>query len=236
MPAPLPKPQSLTERFTSLVLALGRVVGATNRRAELGVPLLMLIGLRLVAIKDRFADLARRINEGKFRPRGSPTTPRKTSERPPRPTPPPDPTAIRLPHHFGWLPPLAPADATHSAAATYTRYLQHLLADPEMVALIAQAPQAMSRVLRPLCWMLGVEPDPALLPPRQRRKPERPPKPPRAKPPPEPEPEPKPRPRGLCEPPGRYAPGAWIDRVPPHWRDVLEGTVAPRRRRRRKTT
>ena len=234
MPAPLPKPRSLTERFTSLVLALGRVVGATNRRAELGVPLLMLIGRRLVAIKDRFNDLARRINEGKFRPRGSPATPRKTSEQPTKPKPPPALGLPKLPHRFGWLPPLAPADATHSAAATYTRHLQNLLADPEMVALIQQAPQAMSRVLRPLCWMLGVKPDPALLPPRQRTKRAKPPKPPRAKPPPEPEP--KPRPRGLCEPPGRYAPGAWIDRVPPHWRDVLEGTVAPRRRHKRKTT
>ena len=229
MPLSLPLPQTLTERFTQLVLALGRVVNATPRRAELGVPLLMLIGKRLMAIKDRFNDLARRINEGKFRPRGSPATPRKSPQKPASPKPPPDPGAVKLPRHFKWLPPLAPADATHSAAATWAGYLRQFLADPEVVALIAQAPDAMSRVLRPLCWMLGVKPDPALLPPRKRSKRAKPPRPPK----PPPEPEPPPRVRYPWDPPGRYAPGAWVDRVPPHWRDVLEGTVKPRKRRRK---
>src|SRR6185437_15551987 len=58
--------------------------------------------------------------------------------------------------------------------AVYGGFLQNLLADPEMVALIAAAPQ-LGRVLRPLCRMLGVDPGPARLPPRSRD-----PRPPRA--------------------------------------------------------
>src|SRR6185312_11003612 len=52
-------------------------------------------------------------------------------------------------------------------AAAYGSLLQHLLADPEMAALIAAAPQ-LGRVLRPLCRMLGIDPGPARLPRRPR--------------------------------------------------------------------
>jgi hypothetical protein len=40
--------------------------------------------------------------------------------------------------------------------------LKHLLADPEMVALIEASPQQAGRLLRPVCNMLGIEPIPAL--------------------------------------------------------------------------
>ncbi len=65
--------------------------------------------------------------------------------------------------------------------AAYGSELQYLLKLPEMHALIRAAPQV-GRLLRPLCWMLGVVPDPAILPPP-------PPRPPRVKPaPPAPDP------------------------------------------------
>ncbi len=48
--------------------------------------------------------------------------------------------------------------------------LQHLLAEPEMAALIAAAPQ-MGRILRPLCRMLGVRPPPGLRAPPPARAP-----------------------------------------------------------------
>jgi hypothetical protein len=41
-------------------------------------------------------------------------------------------------------------------AAQFGSQLQYLLADPEMVALIAASPR-MRRTLRPLLWMLGIE-------------------------------------------------------------------------------
>jgi hypothetical protein len=44
-----------------------------------------------------------------------------------------------------------------------------LLEDPEMVALLAEAPEAAGRILRPLFRMLGVPLPPALRPPRRKR-------------------------------------------------------------------
>ncbi len=52
--------------------------------------------------------------------------------------------------------------------AAYGSELQYLLKLPEMHALIRAAPQV-GRLLRPLCRMLGVVPDPAILPPPPKR-------------------------------------------------------------------
>jgi hypothetical protein len=65
----------------------------------------------------------------------------------------------RLPRRFGWLLPLVPAEA-----AGYAGQVRAVLAEPEMVALIAAAPQA-RQVLAPLCRMLGIERE--VLAPRQ---------------------------------------------------------------------
>jgi len=43
--------------------------------------------------------------------------------------------------------------------------LRHLLTDPELLALLHTSPQLV-RMLRPLCWMLGVELPATVLPPR----------------------------------------------------------------------
>jgi hypothetical protein len=59
--------------------------------------------------------------------------------------------AAQLPRGFAWLLPLVPC-----AAANYAAQLRITLATPEMVALLAAAPQA-RRVLGPLCRMLGIE-------------------------------------------------------------------------------
>ncbi|MBV8094423.1 MAG: hypothetical protein JO110_14600, partial [Acetobacteraceae bacterium] len=67
----------------------------------------------------------------------------------------------RLPGGFGWLLRLVPG------AAAYGSQVQHLLADPEMAALLAGAPQA-ARILRPLCRMLGIRPGPELFASRRR--------------------------------------------------------------------
>ncbi len=57
----------------------------------------------------------------------------------------------RLPRRFGWLMGLMPYEA-----AGYSSQLAHLLAEPEMVSLLCDVPQA-GRILGPLCWMLGIE-------------------------------------------------------------------------------
>ena len=69
-----------------------------------------------------------------------------------------------MPAGFAWLIRLG---GYH--AAGFGSQFQHLLSHPEMVALIAAAPQQMGRVLRPLCWMLGIKPPPGLFPNRARK-------------------------------------------------------------------
>jgi hypothetical protein len=86
--------------------------------------------------------------------------------RRPREAPAP-PAASRPPdqlRRFDWFRKLLPATATALAAT-----LIELMQRPEMIALVAAAPQA-GRILRPMCWMVGIEPAEYLrLPPRPRR-------------------------------------------------------------------
>lgn len=56
-----------------------------------------------------------------------------------------------LPRRPGWLVEMMPADA-----AVLAGHLRGVLAEPEMVALVAEVPQA-GRILRPVCRMLGIE-------------------------------------------------------------------------------
>ena len=72
------------------------------------------------------------------------------------------PQPYRLPRQLGWLLRMV------SGTAAYAGQVQRLLADPEMAALLAGSPQA-GHILRPLCRMLGIQPEPGLL--RRRREP-----------------------------------------------------------------
>lgn len=58
--------------------------------------------------------------------------------------------AVGLPRGYAWLCALVPSDA-----AAYAEHIRGVLAEPQMVALLAACPQAV-RVLRPLCWMVGI--------------------------------------------------------------------------------
>jgi len=84
----------------------------------------------------------------------------------PEPSPPRPPRGPRLPGHAGWLGSLS------SHISAYGSQLQHLLADPDSLSVLRRSP-ALTRLLHPLCRMLGVAIPAALLPPR-------PPRPPRA--------------------------------------------------------
>ena len=57
---------------------------------------------------------------------------------------------VRLPTRRGWL-----VEALGYQAAGYASQLAHLLAQPEMRAVLDAAP-GFGRVLRPICWMLGI--------------------------------------------------------------------------------
>jgi len=94
--------------------------------------------------KDILQDIPRN------RSRGAAAQP-ESSPRAPRPP--------RLPSNFGWLPGLS------SGVAAGASQLRHLLTDPELLALLHTSPQLV-RMMRPLCWMLGVDLPAAVLPPR----------------------------------------------------------------------
>jgi hypothetical protein len=57
-----------------------------------------------------------------------------------------------------------PSLARRFGAAQFGSQLQYLLADPEMMGLIAASPR-IRRTLRPLLWMLGIEASLIRLPP-----------------------------------------------------------------------
>ena len=118
-------------------------------------PLILLICSRLGRIAARFAAVAARVGSGTLRavPRRAERRPAGGSSAGARPAS--SSAGQQLPRGFGWLVRLAPGGAVHGSQ------LQHLLADPEMAALIAAAPQV-GRLLRPLCRMLAVEPTPGL--------------------------------------------------------------------------
>jgi hypothetical protein len=158
------------EGLATLVLWLSRAVMAQTGWG-MGSQMITLIIARLRGIKQRFADLAARVAAGRYVARRPAAAPRKRpGQQPPQ---------NKLPQKFGWLLPL------EAQAVVYRSQLQYLLRDPEMAALLAAAPVPMGRVLRPLCWMLGLTPPPILARPRKPR----PPRPASAKPePPAPSP------------------------------------------------
>ena len=115
--------------------------------------LAQLIFGRFREIKQRFDRLAARLAAGTFVPRRYHGRQPAADPKPRRKSP--------LPTKFGWLLPLVPE------AVQYRGQLEHLLLyNPAMIALIAQAPAPMARILRPLCWMLRLEPPPILARPR----------------------------------------------------------------------
>ena len=121
---------------------IGRVVGS-----KLPPPLAMLLHMRIMQIKDSFNRLVESILAGTYRPRCY--APR---ENPPANPQPPRETPFR--QKFGWLDELLPK----AVAQEHRAHLADLLRDPETVALIEAAPGPMSRLLRPLCWMLKLKP------------------------------------------------------------------------------
>src|SRR5487761_2710442 len=80
-------------------------------------------------------------------------TPAQPAPAPRAPHPP------RLPGNYGWLP------GVSCGVAAGASQLRHLLTDPDMLALLLASP-ALVQMLRPLCWMLGVDLPAEVLPPR----------------------------------------------------------------------
>ena len=155
----------MTDRLAAIVALLAGCVAEQGCLRRVAGALVIAIWTRLHRISAHFRAVA-----------ATPLPP----PRPARPDPPPRATAphpapsprrpTAMAHDAGWLVRLMPGTAASRSQ------LEALLRDPEMAALLAADPR-LGRILRPLCWMLGVHR--SLAPPaRRRRKPpaaERPP-------------------------------------------------------------
>ena len=176
MPAVAPPPPPvLPDQLALIIEGLRRVVAeraveryrAGDRAATL---LLNLVYARLGRLFQRFALLVAAFKAGRLPAapasrrradpdsRSSPGSSRGASSRA-------SPEKLRLPGGFGWLLRLVPGHWTTG----YGAQLQHWLADPEVVALLKEAPQA-GRILRPLLRMLRIELPPVLRLPRRERR------------------------------------------------------------------
>ena len=138
---PNPPPRTPAECLATIILWLSRTVDSHSMWGKLARPLAVLILDRLRALKHRFDRLAARIEAGRFASRRPPATPRRPAPRRPR-------TPNPLPQKFAWMVRLV------QETAVYGSQLQHLLQQPEMVALMQAAPAEMRRVLRrsATCW------------------------------------------------------------------------------------
>jgi hypothetical protein len=175
----LPPTHTLSDRFASIIEGLLRALTTQGRESRLCGALLTLLHKRLLRTRNRFTVLAARVRDGAL-PEVAPARHQTQSqEARPRPSSPP----ALLPRGFGWIIRMVPKPwlVNHWRAQ-----LNEMLDDPELVAIVAVAPQ-MGRELRPLCHMLAIEPPPALALPRRPRRRRRTAETPRAKKQPTPE-------------------------------------------------
>jgi hypothetical protein len=143
------------DRFAATLDGLCRAVAARAAAERTFAPLALLLWGWLRRVAARFAATAARVEAGRLHPPrpARPAAPRRVS-----------PPAPRLPRGFAWVLRAVPASAGIAGQ------LQNFLAEPDVVDLLAAAPQ-LARPLRPLCRMLGIRP----LPPPHRTRPAPPP-------------------------------------------------------------
>lgn len=132
-----------TDRFALVIDGLCRAVAARIFARVMTGALIALIWSRLRRIDGLVQALATRFRAGTLRARVG--SPRAAMVRGPATRP-----CLSVPNEFGWLLKLVPYEA-----AGFASQLRIVLAEPEMVALLAASPQV-GRILRPLCRMLGV--------------------------------------------------------------------------------
>jgi hypothetical protein len=151
---------SLTDRLHFALQMLWKGVGRRQwcvRHTPLGA-VLTLLNLWLGRTDKRFARLVALARAGRLvdLPPPAPRAPRAAPlATPGQPDARGKTQSARLPSRPDWLLKL---DAPLPELAGCRASLEHLLADPDMLALIAQAPRRFGRVLRPLCRLTGALP------------------------------------------------------------------------------
>jgi hypothetical protein len=151
-------PLSAAARFALIVDGLRAAVAARIADDPITGPMIVYIWTRLGRINQRFQALAALIFSGEVPPQ------RVYRGRAARETAPPPPCTSNLDaawrlltmRRFAWLCMVAHNRAGPANAAIYGEALRRLLGDPEMAALLAATPRV-GKLLRPLCWGLGIE-------------------------------------------------------------------------------
>jgi hypothetical protein len=152
---------TLSDRFASIIEGLCGVLSAQGARSGVPGPVLLLLWGRMRRMVLRFRVLAAQMRAGTL---PAVVTARRRAERR-------GPTAASspglLPRRFGWL---VKTMVEYWHVNFWRDGFEEMLGDPEMVAMIAGAPQV-GRELRPLCRLLAIKPPPGLALPRRPRKP-----------------------------------------------------------------
>ncbi len=152
-------PLSAPARFALVIDGLKQAVAAKSSDYPWTGPMVLYVWNRLHRINAIFQALAALIVAGKLPPERvcRPRSPKVLSAVPALPDPgTPKPVWQLFPCRFAWLCGAVPSLPHRFGAAQFGGHLRHLLADPEMIGLIAASPR-MRRTLRPLLWMLGIE-------------------------------------------------------------------------------
>lgn len=131
------------DRFAIALEGLCRVVAARMHRDVLVSAVLMLVWRRVRGVEARIRGLMARFRAGRVLVRSALRTGGRRGVQ--------VVGSAALPRGFAWLLPLVPFEA-----AGFAGQLRAVLAEPEMIALLAASAEA-RRVLRPLCRMLGIE-------------------------------------------------------------------------------
>jgi hypothetical protein len=149
----LSPPLSAPARFALIMDGLKRAVAEKIADYPWTGPMVVYVWNRLHRINAIFQALAALIAAGNLPPERvcRPRAVRVLSAVPARPA-----TQKMFAYRFAWLVAAMPSLARRFGAAQFGGHLRHLLADPEMMALVAASPR-MRRTLRPLLWMLGME-------------------------------------------------------------------------------
>ena len=166
----------LAHWLTLIVGGLQKAAAARAGRDHAVAPLVMPLWTRLARLTARFDALVARLTAGHL-PAERPAAPARPRTRSARKAP---AAGLRLPRGRAWLIRLLPGEA-----ASYGCQLQALLADLQMAALLAAAPEA-GRILRPLCRLLAIAPEGSLALPSAAGKPAPTPRPAKPAPPPAP--------------------------------------------------
>ena len=140
-----PQPTSLSGRFARAIALLRSLVANFGAFGLPTFPFVDAACHRLERLGRRLDTLLRKYEAGTLPP-PKPARPRHSHEKPARPAKPKTP-AQSLPTRYGWM--------QHWVRLANQSGIDHLIAHPDLPAVLAAAPQA-GRILRPLCHMLAI--------------------------------------------------------------------------------